>query len=153
MIDSASIGRFCSKEDTSANSKRRDIFQEVDQDEKSLINRSHYEEIREFQASKPLVENEMYRELYKNFSLTVTEELARELDTVAHNEKIGDKEYKYGLPVKNETQFKDLIVRDEETEELPKTENEKLWELLDLNDESSYESLVLKVQDQFNNGT
>lgn len=98
---------------------------------------------------KPLIENEDYRELYKSFSLVVREDMIGELDNIIHNEKINEKEYKYGLSVKNELKFTDLIPKDE-TQEEPKTATENLYELLNLDEESSYESLVLKFNQAFN---
>lgn len=102
-------------------------------------------------GEQPLIENEAYRELYKNFSLYVNEENSKEIDTIQHNEEVDGKKYKYGLLAKNELQFTELIPQ-EEVDELPKTASENLFELLDLDKESSFESLVLKIQQEFNHG-
>jgi len=101
--------------------------------------------------SQPLVENEAYRELYRTFSLYVTEDLIKNLDEIKHNHKENDVEYRYGLPVKNNVPFTALVPKGEE-EELPKTSTENLFSLLDLDKESSYESLVLKFQMEYNHG-
>lgn len=100
---------------------------------------------------KPLVENEAYRELYKNFSVYISNETSEDLDIIPHNEEKNGKLHKYGLPVKNEFAFGELMVQ-EEMPELPKTSTEKLFELLDLDKDSSYESLLLKYQSEFNHG-
>jgi hypothetical protein len=102
-------------------------------------------------STTPLIENEAYRELYKNFSLTVTEEMLRELEEIPHNEKINEKEYKYGLTTKNEIPFSELVPLTEEPV-IPNTSTENLFTLLDLNKDSSYESLILKLNEEFNNG-
>jgi hypothetical protein len=102
-------------------------------------------------ADTPLIENEAYRELYKTFSLTVTEEMLNELDDIPHNQSIGEKEYKYGLTIKNELPFSQLVLLPQEPV-LPNTANENLFDLLNLDKESSYESLVLKYKEEFNNG-
>jgi hypothetical protein len=100
---------------------------------------------------KPLVENEAYRELYRNFSVYISNETSQDLDVIPHNEEKNGKLHKYGLPIKNELPFGELIVQ-EDIPELPKTSTEKLFELLDLDKDSSYESLLLKYQSEFNHG-
>ncbi len=102
-------------------------------------------------AEKPFIDNEAYRELYKNFSLFIGEETSKELDTIIHNEEVNGKKYKYGLLAKNELPFTELIPKDE-VEEIPKTSTENLFDLLDLDKESSYESMILKIQQEFNHG-
>lgn len=101
--------------------------------------------------SQPLIENEAYRELYKSFSVIVTDDLLKSLDEIKHNQKENDIEYRYGLPVKNNTPFTALVPKTEE-EELPKTGTENIFSLLDLDKDSSYESLLLKFQMEFNHG-
>jgi hypothetical protein len=101
-------------------------------------------------SSMPLVENEEYRELYRNFSLIVSEDLMKSLDDIKHNQKDNDVEYKYGLPSKNNTIFTALIPKEEE--EYPKTSTENLFSRLQLDKDSSYESLLLKFQIEFNHG-
>jgi len=102
-------------------------------------------------SSQPLIENEEYRELYRNFSLIVSEDLMKSLDDIKHNQKENDIEYKYGLPSKNNTIFTALIPKEEE-DEFPKTCTENLFSRLQLDKESSYESLLLKFQIEFNHG-
>lgn len=101
--------------------------------------------------SQPLLENPEYRELYKSFSLTVSEEMLNDLDDIAHNKEINGKEYKYGVIAKNDIPFTDLMPKKVE-EKIPPTPNENLYELLGLDNESSYESLVLKIQEEYNHG-
>ena len=100
---------------------------------------------------QPLIENEAYRELYRNFSVYIGEETSKELDAITHNEEKNGKLHKFGLPVKNELVFSDLVPI-EEVCELPKTATENLFESLQLDGESSYESLLLKFQSEFNHG-
>ena len=102
-------------------------------------------------SSIPLVENEEYRELYRNFSLIVSEDLMKSLDDIKHNQKDNDVEYKYGLPSKNNALFTALIPKEEE-DEYPKTSTENLFSRLQLDKDSSYESLLLKLQIEFNHG-
>jgi hypothetical protein len=102
-------------------------------------------------TEQPLIENEAYRELYRNFSLYIGEETSKELDTIIHNEEKNGKLHKYGLPLKNELPFTELIPQ-EEADELPKTSTESLFDLLELDKDSSYESLILKFQGEFNHG-
>jgi hypothetical protein len=102
-------------------------------------------------TNAPMIQNEQYREIYKAFSLTVTEEMLKELDDIPHNESINDKEYRYGLSVKNEILFTGLVPLPEEPT-LPNTGTENLFNLLSLDKESSYESMLLKFKDEFNTG-
>jgi hypothetical protein len=117
----------------------------------SKIKMKLQDEINLTNSSLPLIENEAYRELYRNFSLYVNENLINELDTIPHNEKVDGKEYKYGLLTKNELPFTDLIPK-EEVEVIPKTSTENLFELLELDKDSSYESLLIKFQQTFSHG-
>jgi hypothetical protein len=64
---------------------------------------------------------------------------------------INNKEYKYGLPTKNETLFSELVPVEEEPK-LPNTSTENLFNLLSLDKESSYESMILKFKEEFNHG-
>jgi hypothetical protein len=100
---------------------------------------------------QPLIDNEAYRELYRNFSVYIGEQSSKELDIIVHNEERNGKLHKYGLPAKNELPFTELIPQ-EEADELPKTSTESLFELLELDKDSSYESLILKFQGEFNHG-
>lgn len=102
-------------------------------------------------TDQPLIENEAYRELYRNFSLYIGEENSKELDTIVHNEEKNGKLHKYGLPIKNELPFTELIPQ-EEVNEQPKTSTENLFDLLELDKESSYESLILKFKGELNHG-
>jgi hypothetical protein len=102
--------------------------------------------------SPPLVENETYREFYKNFSLYVADDMSQELDTIIHNEEKNGKFYKYGLPAKNELPFNQLVPKEDIEEPLPTTATESLFQLLGLDSDSSYESLILKIQSEFNHG-
>lgn len=104
------------------------------------------------EKSPVLVEDETYRELYKNFSLYVGEALSQELDIIDHNEERNGQLFKYGLPAKNELPFNKLVVKDEVEENIPKTATENLFELMGLDSDSSYESLILKFQSEFNHG-
>jgi hypothetical protein len=100
----------------------------------------------------PLIENETYREFYKNFSLYVGEDTSQELDTIIHNEEKQGELYKYGLPAKNHLPFNQLVPKEENEEPLPTTATESLYQLLGLDSDSSYESLILKMQSEFNHG-
>lgn len=105
-------------------------------------------------SNKPavsLLDNEAYRELYKSFSLTVNDVMINDLDNIPHNKLINNKEYKYGLPTKNEIPFSELVPIEEEPK-LPNTGTENLFNLLELDKESSYESLLLKFKDEYNHG-
>ncbi len=116
-------------------------------------NRSNFQQKMnlEEESSQPLIENEAYRELYRNFSLYTNEEESKSLDIIYHNEEINGKEYKYGLLAKNQLPFTDLIPHEEE-DELPKTPNENLNSLLEIDKETSFESLLLKIQLEYNHG-
>ncbi len=103
-------------------------------------------------TTQPLLENETYRELYRNFSLYLGEESSKELDEITHNEERDGKVYKYGLPAKNELPFTQLMVKDEVDEKLPKTSTENLFELFELDGSSSYESLIFKIQSEYSHG-
>lgn len=92
--------------------------------------------------------------MYKPFSLTLQESALEEFDNILHNETLNGKEYKYGLNSKNDTSFNELVVvkSTEGEEAIEKTANENLWELLNLDKESSYESLILKFSEEYNHG-
>jgi hypothetical protein len=98
-----------------------------------------------------LLDNQDYRELYKSFSLTVNEVLQNDLDDIPHNKLINNKEYKYGLPTKNEILFSELVPIQEEPK-IPNTSTENLFDILNLDKESSYESLILKIKEEYNHG-
>jgi len=103
------------------------------------------------QSERPLIENETYRELYRNFSLYIGEENSKELDTIIHNQERNGKIFKYGLPAKNELPFTELITVEEKVD-LPSTSTENIFSLLSLDKDSSFESLVIKFQSEFNHG-
>ncbi len=100
----------------------------------------------------PLIEDEAYRDLYRNFSLYVGEELTKELDEISHNTEKEGKLYKYGLPAKNELPFTQLVLKEDAEQSLPKTPTENLFEMMGLDSDSSYENLILKIQSEFNHG-
>jgi hypothetical protein len=115
-------------------------------------NKNKNEKINIKANSQPFVEKEEYRELYKNFSLIMTKEHMKEFDDIKHNENYKEKEYKYGLPSKNELQFTELISLDKEQvkSSVPKTDTETLYDILDMDKDSAFESLILKHQEEFN---
>jgi hypothetical protein len=115
-------------------------------DEKNLLNVA-----KNSNGSSSLLDNEAYRELYKSFSLTVNETMINDLDDIPHNKLINSKEYKYGLPSKNETPFSELVPVAEEPK-FPNTSTENLFELLSLDKESSYESMLLKFKEEYSHG-
>jgi hypothetical protein len=116
-----------------------------------VIKLSNRKEINKEDPARPLIENESYRELYKNFSVVANEQTLAEIDEILHNKTHEGKEYKYGLPAKNEISFNELMIKPEE-ETIPKTSTENLFELLELDKLSSYESLLLKFKETFNHG-
>lgn len=132
------------------NSKENNLFMENSSNSQQIIekNVNSSEDKEEF---IPNVENETYRELYKDFSFFVIEDNMKELDDIPHNKLIDGREYKYGLTSKNELIFTDLIPKLEE-DIIPNTMTENLFELLELDKESSYESLLIKFQNNFNHG-
>jgi hypothetical protein len=72
----------------------------------------------------------------------------KELDEIPHNVKVGNIEYKYGIPAKN-LPFTEIIPKMEEPA-IPNTITENVFELLGLDKNSSYESMLLKSQEEFN---
>jgi len=72
-----------------------------------------------------------------------------DLDNIKHDIIEGNIEYKYGVPSKNVLPFTDLIPAPEQPI-LPKTATENLYELLEMDKDSSYESLVLRYHQEFN---
>jgi len=92
-----------------------------------------------------------YRELYKNFSVVIREDQYHEIDEIKHDVIENDKKYKYGLMAKNEMPFKEMVVFNQE-EAIEKTATENLFELLGMDKESSYESMVLKFRTEFQHG-
>jgi hypothetical protein len=106
------------------------------------------------QKEASLLDIPEYRELYKKFSVVLQNEQLSELDNIKHDVKENDRYYKYGLSVKNEMPFKELIVSmdQKENENLSNTPNQNLFVLLDLDKDSSYESLVLKFRNEFQHG-
>jgi hypothetical protein len=77
--------------------------------------------------------------------------MINDLDDIPHNKLINNKEYKYGLPSKNEIPFSQLVPLEEDPK-LPNTATENLFDLLNMDKESSYESLLLKFKDEYNHG-
>jgi len=71
-------------------------------------------------------------------------------DILRHNEEVNGKLYKYDLPLENEAiEFKNqLITVDEDTQLTPL---EKLFERLEVDKNSSFESLTVKLSQEFNN--
>jgi hypothetical protein len=134
------------------NEKNSDFFFKIEKEAKLIKLDNSLIENSKDSKSIPLVENEEYRKLYKNFSVYFDEKLMEEYDKIYHNEKLGNKEYKYGILAKNELPFTELIVKEEENVNLPKTATENLFDLLELDKDSSYESMLLKFQGQFSNG-
>lgn len=122
----------------------QDYFYENNIDRSKVLPRKNEQE-----AS--LLDIPEYRELYKNFSLVIREDQLNELDNIQHDVTVSDKHYKYGLTSKNEIPFKELVVFNQE-EAAPKTPTESLFEILELDKESSYESLVLKFRTQYQHG-
>ncbi len=92
-----------------------------------------------------------YRELYKNFSLVIREDQYHEIDNIKHDVVENDKKFKYGLMVRNEMPFKEMVLYNQE-EAVEKTATESLFELLEMDNESSYESMVLKFRTHFQHG-
>jgi len=130
------------------NSFFNDYFYENSIDKSSILPNSNKKE-----AS--LLDIPEYRELYKTFSVVLRDENLNELDNIKHDVKENDKYYKYGLIAKNEMPFKELIVVDQMNEEnanLTNTPNQNIFKLLELDKDSSYESLVLKFRNEFQNG-
>lgn len=70
-------------------------------------------------------------------------------DMLKHNEEHGGTLYKYDLPVENKPiEFKSqLIVQ----EEVPNTPVENLFEQLECDKDTAYESFVIKMSQTFNN--
>lgn len=104
------------------------------------------------QKEASLLDIPEYRELYKNFSVVLRDEQLNELDNIKHDIKENEKFYKYGLTAKNEIPFKELVIVDQEKENLSNTANQNIFELLDLDKDSSYESLVLKFRNEYQHG-
>ena len=102
--------------------------------------------------TKPLDESpfseEEAKEIFKSYSVIVHEELLKELDFIPHNTKIYNVEYKYGIQAKN-VPFTEIIVKPEEPI-IPNTITENIFEILNLDKKSSYESMLLKCEQEFN---
>jgi len=75
----------------------------------------------------------------------------KDLDNIKHDIIEGNIEYKYGIPSKNIIPFTELMPI-EDKPELPKTATENLYDALEIDKDSSYESLVLKYHQEFNTG-
>jgi len=121
-----------------------DYFYEGNIDKSKILPRKNQEEIN-------LLNIPEYRELYKNFSLVIREDQFHEIEDIKHNVVENDKKYKYGLLAKNEMPFKEMVVFNQE-ESIPKTATENLFEILGMDKDSSYESMVLKFRNEFQNG-
>jgi hypothetical protein len=116
-----------------------------------MIKLSEREDFSREDPSKPLIENEAYRHLYKGFSVTINEETVKEIDEIMHNTNKDGREYRYGLPSKNEINYNELMIKPEE-ENISNTPNQNLFELLELDKLSSYESMLIKIKEIFNHG-
>ena len=98
------------------------------------------------------ITEQQYKEIYRNYSITIVEDEINELDDIKHDIIEGNVEFKYGLPSKNIVAFKDLVPLPVEPL-LPKTPTENFYELLNIDKDGSYESMVLKYHKEFNTGT
>lgn len=89
----------------------------------------------------------------RTYSLKIVD--TSEIDNIIHNEENNGVVYKYGIPVKNSL-FKPrasaLDDVDEEASQKSMTPNERMMDMFELDKDSSYESLVLKYNEVFNNG-
>lgn len=83
--------------------------------------------------------------------MVIREDQYPEIDNIKHDVVENDKKFKYGLMAKNEMPFKEMVLFNQE-EAVDKTATESLFELLDMDKESSYESMVLKFRTQFQHG-
>jgi hypothetical protein len=122
----------------------QDYFYEGQVDATKVLPKSNREEMN-------LLNIPEYRELYKNFSVVINDQQLNELDEIKHDVLENDKKYKYGLMAKNEMNFNEIIVFNQE-EAIPKTATESLFELLNMDKDSSYEGLVLKFRNEFQHG-
>ena len=77
----------------------------------------------------------------------------KDIDQIKHDIEEDGIEYKYGLPVEN-TPYRPLsqLINIEDAEDSINTSTENLMELLDLDKLSAYESLVFKIDNEFNFG-
>jgi hypothetical protein len=99
------------------------------------------------------INNKYIPDAVKNYSLKIVD--TSEIDEIHHDEEVKGVYYKYGLPVKNEIYkphqaYLQELKEKEKAQALTATEN--IMELFDLNKDSSYESLVIKYNQTFNNG-
>jgi len=96
-------------------------------------------------------------EYMKNYSLKITD--TTEIDTIIHNKEKEGISYKYGLPEKNLNMNvthipinKELIETREKNMKDSETIMENIMEMFELNKNSSYETLIEKYNETFNNG-
>lgn len=122
----------------------KDYFYEGNIDRTKVLPKKNQEEIN-------LLNIPEYRELYKNFSLVIREDQYHEIDNIKHDVVENDKRYKYGLMAKNEMPFQEIVVFNKE-DEVEKTATENLFEILGMDKESSYESMVLKFRTEYQHG-
>lgn len=106
-----------------------------------------------FTISNPEINTKYVPDAVKNYSLRIVN--TSEIDEIHHDEEIKGKYYKYGLPIKNEIYkphqaYLQELKENEKEKALTATEN--IMELFELDKNSSYESLVLKYNQNFNNG-
>lgn len=106
-----------------------------------------------FTISNPEINTKYTPDAVKNYSLKIVN--TSEIDEIHHDEEIKGTYYKYGLPLKNEIYkphqaYLQELKQNEKEQALTATEN--MMELFELNKDSSYESLVLKYNQNFNNG-
>lgn len=92
-------------------------------------------------------------EYFKNYSLTIVD--SKEIDDILHNTEKKGTYYKYGLPSTNQL-YKPheeyLMELKEQEKDQPLTSTENMMKFFDLDKNSSYEALVLKYNNSFNNG-
>ena len=92
--------------------------------------------------------DEQVKDMYRNYSCILHQDVLKDLDLIPHNMKINNVEYKYGIQAKN-LPFTQIVIKSAEPL-LPNTSTENLFEILNLDKDSSYESLILKYQQEFN---
>ena len=87
-------------------------------------------------------------EHYKKIESTLTVTMRPE-DMLKHNQEHGGILYKYDLPVENlPITFKSqLMVK----EEIPNTPTENLFEQLEIDKDTAYESFIIKINQEYNN--
>ena len=95
-------------------------------------------------------DSEYLPELLKFYSTKIIDPSI--LDDIPHDVNIEGQDYKYGLPVKNQIfRVNSNIIEKERSANSYLSSTENLMYLLELDKDSSYESLVLKYNDYYNN--